>query len=111
LIQEIVEGEQDISKLDIYFSLNERYFFNLSQSILNQYFENEFFLKALNDYGKKSFTQHDKNIRESVTHLIDNLIRKYYYSEIGAIEMCKYVLENDLPKKFRVPPRKGIIRI
>jgi predicted MPP superfamily phosphohydrolase len=47
LIQEIVEGEQDISKLDIYFNLNARYFFNLSQSILNKYFENDFFQKPL----------------------------------------------------------------
>jgi predicted Ser/Thr protein kinase len=111
LIQEIVEGEQDISKLDIYFSLNERYFFNLSQSILNKYFENDFFLKALNDYDKKSFAKHDKNVRESVVYLINSLTRRYKYTEKSAKEVCKYVIENDLPKKFRVLPRKGIIKI
>ncbi len=111
LIQEIVKGEKDISKLDIYFSLVERYFFNLSQSILSQYFENELFLKDINDYDKKSFYKHDENIQESVVYLINNLVKKYKYTPTGAKEMCKYVIENDLPKKFRVPPRKGIIRI
>jgi hypothetical protein len=38
-----------------------------------------------------------------VTYLINDLCEKYRYTELGAKEVCIYVIDSDLAKKFAKP--------
>ena len=43
---------------------------------------------------------YDKRIRDEVSFLMKNLKEKYGYTAQGAKEVCIYVVDNDLAKKF-----------
>ncbi len=53
-------------------------------------------------WSPKSFKTYDRKIQNDVTSLIQNLETKFRYSEKGAREVCMYVVDNDLAKKFSV---------
>jgi predicted Ser/Thr protein kinase len=100
LTQEIINEGKDIIKTDLYFNLMERYLHNLKQKVLDPFLTNENFRRAVKDYDTKSFRTYDSRIREDVTFLINNLVKKYQYTPTGAREMCIYVVDNDLAQKF-----------
>jgi predicted Ser/Thr protein kinase len=100
LTREIINEGKDIIKTDLYFNLLERYLHNLKQKVLDPFLTNENFRRAIKDYGTKTFRTYDSRIREDVTFLINNLVKKYRYASKGAKEMCIYVVDNDLAKKF-----------
>ena len=52
---------------------------------------------------QEEFKTYDKRIREDVTFLMNNLCKKSRYTEQGAKEVCMYVIDNDLTKKFVNP--------
>ena len=98
----MVEG-LSLPQTKIYQSMNERYVFNLKEKVLDPFLENENFRRAIKDYNKESFKAYDKRIRDDVSYLINNLCQKYSYAELGAREICIYVIDNDLAKKFANP--------
>lgn len=100
LTQEIMTEGKDIEDTDLYSSLKERYVHNLKQKVLDPFLTNENFRSAIKDYDTKSFHTYDSRIKEDVTFLINNLVKKYKYASKGAKEMCIYVVDNDLAKKF-----------
>ena len=100
LTQEIINDGTDIKKTDLYFELMERYLHNLKQKVLDPFLTNENFRRAIKDYDSKTFHTYDSRIQEDVTFLIKNLVKKYKYTPTGAKEMCIYVVDNDLAKKF-----------
>ncbi|MBW2219871.1 MAG: serine protein kinase PrkA, partial [Deltaproteobacteria bacterium] len=100
LTQEILVDGLLITATKLYQSLHERYVFNLKEKVLDPLIENENFRQAIKDYGKEAFKNHDKKIRNDVTYLMDNLCDKYKYTQQGAKEVCIYVIDNDLAKKF-----------
>jgi len=100
LTQEIMVEALPITKTRVYQSLHDRYVHNLKEKVLDPFLENENFRRAIKDYQEEEFKTYDKKIREDVTYLIDNLCKKYRYSERGAREVCIYVIDNDLAKKF-----------
>ena len=73
---------------------------NLKENVLDPFLENKNFRLALKDYGSKSFKTYDRKIQNDVTSLIQNLETKFRYTEKGAREVCIYVVDNDLAKKF-----------
>jgi len=89
-----------IKKAKIYTSLFERYMFNIKEKALDPFLENENFRRAIKDYSEKDFHTYDKKIKNDVQYLIKNLCDRFYYSEQGARDMCIYVIDNDLAKKF-----------
>ncbi len=47
----------------------------------------------------------NKRIREDVTFLMQNLGKTYGYTQQGAKEVCIYVIDNDLARKFASPAK------
>ncbi|MBW1902625.1 MAG: serine protein kinase PrkA [Deltaproteobacteria bacterium] len=100
LPQEIMLQEKPVIETSLYESMLDRYVYNLKEKALDPFLENENFRGAIKDYNKDAFKTYDKRIREEVTFLIDNLCNKYDYTQQGAKEVCIYVIDNDLAKKF-----------
>ena len=98
----MVEG-LPITATKIFQSMHDRYVYNLKEKVLDPFLENENFRRAIKDYNKEDFKTYDRRIRDDVSYLIDNLFSKYRYAEQGAKEVCMYVIDNDLAKKFANP--------
>jgi len=102
LPQEVVVGEAQISDTRLYQTLYEKYVFNLKEKVLDPFLENENFRQAIKDFDEEAFKSYDKKIRDDVTFLMTNLCEKSRYSHQGAKEVCMYVIDNDLAKKFSI---------
>jgi hypothetical protein len=89
-----------IAETNIYQSMHDRYVYNLKEKVLDPFLKNENFRRAIKDYDQEDFKTYDKRIRDDVTYLIHNLCEKCKYTEQGAKEICIYVIDNDLAKKF-----------
>jgi hypothetical protein len=103
LTQEIMVEGLPITETKIFQSMHDRYVYNLKDKVLDPFLENENFRRAIKDYNKEDFKTYDKRIRDDVSYLIENLCKKYRYMEQGAKEVCMYVIDNDLAKKFSNP--------
>jgi predicted Ser/Thr protein kinase len=100
LTQEIMVEGMPIEETKIYHSMHDRYVHNLKEKVLDPFLKNENFRRAIKDYDAEDFKTYDKRIRDDVTYLIKNLCEKCKYTEQGAKEICIYVIDNDLAKKF-----------
>lgn len=103
LPQEIMIEGMNIVETKIYESMHSRYIHNLKEEVLVPFLDNENFRRAIKDYDKEDFKTYDKKIKDDVTYLINNLCNKYRYTEKGAQEVCIYVIDSDLAKKFSNP--------
>jgi len=103
LTQEIMVEGLAITQTAVFQDLLERYVFNLKDKVLDPLLENENFRRAIKEFNEEGFKTYDKKIREDVSYLIANLGKKYRYNEQGAKEVCIYVIDNDLAKKFANP--------
>jgi hypothetical protein len=68
--------------------------------VLDPFLKNENFRRAIKDYGEEDFKAYDKKIRDDVTYLMKNICENFNYTELGAKEVCIYVIDSDLAKKF-----------
>jgi predicted Ser/Thr protein kinase len=100
LTQELLVEGKTITQTRIFDSLHERYVYNLKEKVLDPFLENENFRRAIKDYGEEDFKTYDKKIREDVSYLINNLCENFRYTDQGAKEVCMYVIDNDLARKF-----------
>ena len=100
LTQEMMVDDKTISQTEVYHLLRERYVHNLKERVMDPFLKNANFRSAIKDYATESFKTYDKRIKEEVTFLMKNLMTKYGYTGQGAKEVCIYVVDNDLPKKF-----------
>jgi hypothetical protein len=100
LPQEIMLEGRDVTATALYEEMRERYVFNLKEKVLEPFLENENFRKAIKDIGEERFKTYDRRIREDVTYLMENLEAKFRYSPQGAREMCIYVIDNDLARRY-----------
>ena len=103
LTQEIlVEGRKPQDTL-LFQQLHDRYVFNLKEKVLEPFLENANFRRAIKDYDTDAFRTYDKRIRDDVTFLINNLSsEKFKYTKQCAKEVCVYVIDNDLARKFHL---------
>jgi predicted Ser/Thr protein kinase len=103
LTQEImVEGKRP-QETQLFQSLHDRYVFNLKEKVLEPFLENANFRRAIKDFDTDAFKTYDKRIRDDVTFLINNLSsEKFKYTKQCAKEICVYVIDNDLARKFHV---------
>ena len=100
LTQEIILEGKSVVETILYQSLYDRYVHNLKERVLEPFEKNENFRRAIKDYAGEDFKAYDKKIRDDVTYLINNLSVKHNYSDQGAKEICIYVIDNELAKKF-----------
>jgi predicted Ser/Thr protein kinase len=103
LTQEMMVDEKPITETKIYTAMHGRYVHNLKEKVLDPFLENENFRRAIKDYGEEDFKTYDKKIREDVSYLINNLCDNFSYAEQGAKEVCMYVIDSDLARKFANP--------
>jgi len=100
LTQEIMVDGKPMTDTKIYESMHERYVHNLKEKVLDPFLKNENFRRAIKDYGEEDFKAYDKKIRDDVTYLMKNICENFKYTELGAKEVCIYVIDSDLAKKF-----------
>jgi predicted Ser/Thr protein kinase len=103
LTQEIMVAGTPPTETRLFQSLKDRYVFSLKEKVLDPFLENENFRRAIKDYAEEDFRTYDKKIRDDVTFVIENLMRRYRYTEHGARAICMYVIDNDLARKFTKP--------
>ncbi len=103
LTQEIMVEGIPILETKIFQDMNDRYVYHLKEKVLEPFLENANFRRAIKDYDAEDFKTYDKRIRDDVTYLIQNLCEKNRYTELGAKEVCIYVIDSDLAKKFAKP--------
>lgn len=97
----VAQGEEkEITKTELYQELFNSYVKNLKEKVLEPYQDNRNFREAVKAYGTEEFEAFDSRTKESVARMIKNLIEKFGYTEQGAKEICLYVLDKDLAKKF-----------
>ncbi len=101
LSHEIMIEGKNITETRLFESLYERYVHNLKKRVLEPFIENENFRNAIKDFDTDKFKTHDKRIKRDVTFLLENLCNKFGYTMQGANEACIYVIDNDLPNKFK----------
>jgi predicted Ser/Thr protein kinase len=100
LTQEVMVEGKPLFETRLYKDLHGRYVYNLKEKVLDPFLENENFRRAIKDYRTDDFKTYDKRIRADVTFLITNLAQKYRYTDQGALEVCIYVIDRDLARKF-----------
>jgi len=100
LTQEMQLEGKKITETDLYKNLRDRYVRNIKEKVLDPFVENLNFRNAIKDYDTKEFNTYDRRIREDVNYLIKNLKTKFDYTEEGAKQVCIYVMDNDLARKF-----------
>ena len=100
LTQEMRLEGKPLPETELFRALYERYTRNLKERALDPFLENDNFRNAIKDAGSDAFRTYDQRIRDDVTFLLDNLAAKFQYSPLGAKEVCIYVIDNDLAKKF-----------
>jgi len=100
LPQEIMVEGKMITETEIFFSLRERYVQNIKDKVLDPFLENENFRRAIKEFGTRNFTMYDKRIQTEVSFLLKNLKEKFGYSEKSALEVCIYVIDNNLANAF-----------
>ena len=99
-ITEIKVGKKKLSQTVLYKELMEIYKRNLKANALDPFKENDNFRTAIKEYNTKDFQSHDKKIRKDVTFLINRLMTRYHYTEIGAKDVCIYVIDKNIAGKF-----------
>jgi len=100
LTQEVMLEGIPMTETELYQSLHERYVFNLKEKVLEPFLKNENFRQAIKDFNEESFKSHDRRIQDDVSFLMNNLCEKSKYTQQGAKEICIYVVDNELAKKF-----------
>jgi len=104
LTQELQLEGKKISETRLYQSLYERYVHHLKERVLEPFLANENFRRAIKDFDSEDFKTYDKRIRNDVSFLMNNLCEKFKYSKLGAKEVCIYLIDNELVKKFSKEP-------
>lgn len=101
LTQEILAEGRDPKETTLYQVLHERYVHSLKGKVLDPFLDNPNFRRAIKDYDTDAFKTYDKRIRDDVSFLINNMCgAKFHYTKQGAKEVCVYVIDNDLARKF-----------
>jgi len=100
LSQEIRVNNKKVTETKQFKNLFDKYTRNLKENVLAPYLNNDNFRRAILDYGTTAFYTYDERIKRDVSQLINNLVNKYNYSEIGAKQVSVYVLDKKIDYKY-----------
>jgi predicted Ser/Thr protein kinase len=96
----VTREQVDITKTELYHDLFTNYIKNLKYKVLQPFIKNENFREAIKAFGTEAFKTFDTRLKEHVDYMINNLIKKFSYTEQGAKEICLYVIDKKLVEKF-----------
>lgn len=101
LTQEILVEGKAPQQTGLFRSLHDSYVHNLKGKVMEPFLDNANFRRAIKDYDTVAFNMYDKRIRDDVSFLINNLCApRFHYTKQGAREMCVYVIDNDLARRY-----------
>lgn len=100
LTVEMMQEGKAVTETKLYKDLYERAVYNLKEKALDPLLKSEAFRMAIKDFGTAAFSNYDARIKADVQSVIENLGRKFQYSQLGAKEVCMYVIDNDIARKF-----------
>ncbi|MEK6968794.1 MAG: serine protein kinase PrkA [Nanoarchaeota archaeon] len=98
LVKEIGLEKKTIKETSQYKSMYSSYIQNVKKNVLAPFSTNDNFKFAIAEFGTDHFEAHEARIKQEVTRLINNLQKKFKYTEEGAKQVCLYVIENDIVK-------------
>lgn len=95
------ERDKDIIETELFQGLFVAYTKNLKEKALQPFLENDTFWDAVAAFPDgKSFNAADGRLKEHITHMIENLVEKFGYTQQGAKEICLYVKSKRLVELF-----------
>jgi predicted Ser/Thr protein kinase len=100
LAQEISLEGKKITETRQFKSILDKYTHNLKENTLLPYLNNDNFRRAILDYGSNSFNSYDNRIRQDVNMLLENLQKKFKYTEEGAKQVCIYIIDKGLTEMY-----------
>jgi predicted Ser/Thr protein kinase len=100
LAQEIRLRGKSIEDTELYKNLFEKYTRVLKENALTHYIDNDNFRRAIIDFGEPTFKTYDERTRRDVTLLINNLKKKFKYTQEGAKQVSIYVMDKKLATKY-----------
>lgn len=113
LAQEMKLQNKTLFETELFDKLYQNYMLNLQKNSLEPFAKNENYRRALFDYQQPDFNTYDEKVRKSIQHLVEKLYRFYYVDhkpgfEISeeqgiqrALYIARYVVEKDLPGKYK----------
>ena len=99
-LQQMQADESNITETEVYKDLYNNYMRHLRKNIFQPFIEFPAFESAIKEYGTTKFEIYDDRVKEEVAVLITNLIKKFNYSLEGAIQVCLYVISNQVAVYF-----------
>jgi predicted Ser/Thr protein kinase len=100
LATEMNVEQKTLLETEQYQFLFNKYSQNIKENVLIPFMDNDNFRSAIQDYKKESFNKYDKKIKQEVKLLIQNLQKKFNYSEKGAKQISLYVLDEELAANY-----------
>ncbi|OVE77176.1 hypothetical protein BVX99_03380 [bacterium F16] len=100
LARELMAEKRKIEDTNLFKSLHASYSNRLKEHVLDPLINNENFRMAIKAFNTREFGTYNTRIRQDVELLFANLQNKFFYTEIGAQQVCIYVLDNKLAEKF-----------
>lgn len=94
-------NSKTITETELYAELLEDYTRNLKDKALEPFLTNKNFLNAVKAFGTADFDIFDDRLKEHVSHMLNNLMEKFGYTEQGAKQICIYVVERNLVGEFQ----------
>ena len=94
------ERGKAVVETELYKELFNSYARNLKEKALVPFVGNKNFREAVMSFGTRKFGTFDVRLKEHITHMLESLESKFGYTLQGAKEICLYVLDQNLPKKF-----------
>jgi len=101
LAQEVEIKQKKWQDTKIVKELYELYKENIKKASLDPYLKNKSFRFALKDYFTDKFANYDAKIQEDIIHMIKVMQQKYNYSERGVIKIALYVIDQNLPERYK----------
>ena len=90
----------EITETELYLELYGSYARSLKEKVFQPFLDNENFREAVKSFGSEDFKIFDTRLKDHIVYMISNLADKFGYTEQGAKEVCLYVVDQSLVKKF-----------
>ena len=99
--QEMKNEGKKIRETEQYKTLFNKFTKNLKENSLAPYVDNENFRRAIIDFNTTQFNNYDDRLKNDIKMLLSNLKCKFGYTPDGAKQVCIYVLDKNLVKKYQ----------
>jgi predicted Ser/Thr protein kinase len=101
LSAEIKLRDIPIEQTEQFISMHRKYEDNLKKSALAPFDNNDHFKRCIQSFNTPAFNKFESPLKRTVNRIIDNLVKKFGYTEQSAQYIVLYVIENKLNERFR----------